>query len=531
VKKSIVFLALISITLILIGCSQTPVYAINYLDVGGETFSGRHGLDHPTTHTSGRQTTLVEPTRRAHRFLGWFLEVDGSGEIRNYLGANEFSDDITLHAKWQEAEIVDVLFNPQGGTPVAPQEVIIGTRAIEPVAPTRDGHRFNGWLLNGEPFNFNTELNNNITLMASWVSLLDGFLYVSVGTTHNIGIDSVGQLWSWGLNAYGRTAQDIWLTITFSPAAIYTGTVRFSHVSAGFDHNIAVDREGRLWSWGNNINGRTGLGISEGYTATPKLIDTGTNRFTYVSTREFHNIAIDREGKLWSWGSNASGKTGLGISEGHTLVPTRIEGLDVNFVQISAGNMHSTAIDEEGRLWSWGNNINGRLGNIKTTNVLVPTLIDTGYIRFTYVTSAFDHNLAIDGFGRLWSFGNNIYGQTGLGIEEGIMSIPTLIDTGETRFIRIATSRGLSHAIDTNGNMWSFGNNLFASTGFGIEEGYTLFPTMIELGAIRFMHISASTHSIAIDSQGRFWSWGNNNASATGHGELEYSTLVPTLIR
>jgi len=533
IKKCAFLIALFLGISALAGCRSTPaVYAITYLDIGGETFSGVHGQNQPTSHTYGQQTTLVNPTKRAHQFLGWFLSIDGSGYAKTYLGANEFTDDITLHAKWQEVDIVDVLFNPQGGTPVAPQEVIIGTQAIEPIAPTRDGHRFNGWLLNGVYFDFSTELSDNITLMASWVSLIDGFIYVSVGTTHNIAIDSIGQLWSWGLNAEGRTAQDIWLAITFYPMAINTGTTRFNHVSAGFNHNIAVDREGNLWSWGNNADGRTGLGISENYTSIPELIDTGDNRFVFVSTRESHNIAIDTKGNLWSWGNNINGRTGLGLDEGATLVPTQIDTDGARFVQVSAGNMHSTALDTEGRIWSWGNNVNGRLGNgTQTGNILIPTLIDTGIIRFTYIASAFDHNVAIDGFGRLWSFGSNIYGQTGLGTDSGNTLNPTLINTGDTRFIRIAVSRGLSHVIDANGNMWSFGSNLFASTGLGTEEGETIVPEMIELDNIRFIYISASTHSIAIDSQGRFWSWGNNNAGATGLGELEYSTLVPTLIR
>jgi len=48
-------------------------------------------------------------------------------------------------------------------------------------------------------------------------------------------------------------------------------------IAMGFDHTVAIRADGSLWSWGDNSNGRTGLGITLGYITSPTRIGTDTN--------------------------------------------------------------------------------------------------------------------------------------------------------------------------------------------------------------------------------------------------------------
>ncbi|MBP5655368.1 MAG: S-layer homology domain-containing protein [Clostridiales bacterium] len=61
-----------------------------------------------------------------------------------------------------------VTFDSKGGSEVAPVYVIPGGKVTEPEKPTREGWTFGHWYLEGAEYNFNTAVNSDITLKASW---------------------------------------------------------------------------------------------------------------------------------------------------------------------------------------------------------------------------------------------------------------------------------------------------------------------------------------------------------------------------
>ena len=83
----------------------TPsVYTITYKDQGNADFTGDNEADLPATHTYGQQTDLVNATRSGYNFLGWFTTSDCSSSAITQLGATDYTDDITLYAKWEVAK-------------------------------------------------------------------------------------------------------------------------------------------------------------------------------------------------------------------------------------------------------------------------------------------------------------------------------------------------------------------------------------------------------------------------------------------
>lgn len=67
------------------------------------------------------------------------------------------------------AKTVKVTFDyNDGATPDTVVEVEAGSAVDRPNDPTRDGHVFGGWYLGGEPFDFGTAVNGDITLIAEW---------------------------------------------------------------------------------------------------------------------------------------------------------------------------------------------------------------------------------------------------------------------------------------------------------------------------------------------------------------------------
>ena len=61
-----------------------------------------------------------------------------------------------------------VTFNSKGGTVVAEQVVEEGSTATKPLDPEKEGYIFIEWLLDGRSYNFNSIIDKDITLIASW---------------------------------------------------------------------------------------------------------------------------------------------------------------------------------------------------------------------------------------------------------------------------------------------------------------------------------------------------------------------------
>jgi alpha-tubulin suppressor-like RCC1 family protein len=117
-------------------------------------------------------------------------------------------------------------------------------------------------------------------------------------------------------------------------------------------YTCAARSTGTLWCWGSNNQGQTGLGTGAGNTLTPTQVGTDTNWST-VATGEQHACATKTTGTLWCWGSNQSGKTGLGTTAGTTLAPAQV-GTDTNWSTVDASLTQTCALKSTGSAWCWG---------------------------------------------------------------------------------------------------------------------------------------------------------------------------------
>ena len=109
----------------------------------------------------------ADPTRDGYTFKGWTL--DG----QPYDFAQPVTGNLTLTAVWEENKTPTpvthkVTFDTNGGSTVDPQTVDDGATAVKPADPTRDGYAFNGWTLDGKPYDFATPVTGDITLEAQW---------------------------------------------------------------------------------------------------------------------------------------------------------------------------------------------------------------------------------------------------------------------------------------------------------------------------------------------------------------------------
>ncbi len=387
-------------------------------------------------------------------------------------------------------------------------------------------------------------------------------------------LDSVGHLWAWGYNRHGQLGVgfgDIENHLTATrvdfPAAL--GTALIVSIAAnheGFDSVYAVDSLGRLWAWGNNENGQLGDGSLTGHETPVRVKFPAALGHASITSVAVYNdeggfiaiYALDNAGRLWAWGDDDVGELGNGsVNVDFTMHPAQVRfprnagavSID-SFVTGSSGDFF--ALDHAGRLWACGNNENGRLGVGSTTSQSTPVQVrfpthwwqrSVSIVSVVAARYSYGASYAIDSAGRLWSWGGNRYGALGQDTSaaqltpQRVQFPPAL--RGDS-IVSLGADGYAAYAIDSAGRLWAWGNNRYGQLGSGHIANRFNPPALVrfpgDLGSASIVSVSArspnfvSAFAYATDSMGHLWGWGYNN-----HGQLGDASnaivALPTRIR
>lgn len=321
------------------------------------------------------------------------------------------------------------------------------------------------------------------------------FTHVAVGSGNNsnygIALDTSGRAWGWGANAAGALGSPGALAATPPAlAATMPPGVTFTAVSAGSDHVVALDHSGRAWAWGSGKLGELGNGTTADSPMPVAVTMPPAVRFTAIASGFGDDYALDQNGGLWGWGWNSLGALGKGSvqrSGAPVLTPLPVPlaaPAGIRFTQIAADGGHASALDMEGRVWAWGDDRYGEVGNgVAGGSAIcahyssgpcyeVPTqVVMPAGVTFVAIGNGADSSYALDASGHAWAWGSNQYGQLGIGTIAGphacSSSVPTpCADTPQAVSMPsgigfTAITGGGQHAValDTRGAVWAFGTN------------------------------------------------------------------------
>ncbi len=173
-------------------------------------------------------------------------------------------------------------------------------------------------------------------------------------------------------------------------------------------------------------------------------------QFDQVSGGTSHTCGID-EGKLYCWGSDYYGQIGNGATTGDIMTPLQIE-TSSSWQAISAGSEHTCGIDG-GKLYCWGRDYYDQIGNGATTNdVVTPLQIETSS-SWQAISAGSSHTCGIDG-GKLYCWGSASFGKLGNGTTIGSVVTPLQIGTSATWQ---AISAGNHHTCGIDGGKLTVG--------------------------------------------------------------------------
>lgn len=125
--------------------------------------------------------------------------------------------------------------------------------------------------------------------------------------------------------------------------------MNMAKISAGAIHNLVIDADGDVWSWGSTSNGILGIGDTgrDKYRLPTKIEDL--SNVIAVSASDTSSLALKEDGTVWAWGT----KLGDGRRYSESDVPVQVPGLE-NVVSISTGYSHNMVLKEDGTVWAWG---------------------------------------------------------------------------------------------------------------------------------------------------------------------------------
>ena len=316
------------------------------------------------------------------------------------------------------------------------------------------------------------------------------------------------------------------------PAAVAGLESGVSHVALGGKHAAAISQKGELFTWGTGFCGQLGHGSGEDK-AHPTLVEGPLAGLTVtdVSCGETHSVCSTSDGRVFTWGMDIEGQLGHGAS-GHKPLPTPLGGVLAD-VQVSAvdcavgpGGPGHTAALAGGKLYTWGFGQNGQLGHGDNSSRLEPTLVQGALADKTVVavSCGATHTAALTDDGKVWTWGGGESGQLGHG-EKNYLSEPKELKGVLEHKKMIAVACGGYHtaALMLDGSVWCWGEGVSGQLGVGGNEA-TAHPSMVpNLKAVALA--CGSHHSAAVTADGRIVTWGYNRDGQLGHGDTQNKDL------
>jgi len=246
----------------------------------------------------------------------------------------------------------------------------------------------------------------------------------------------------WGDNSFGQTASGTSIDIWSPGVVVSLGTGKtVSSIGAGGSHACAILNDGSLKCWGRNQLGQLGLGntINRGNDFgldmgdNLPIVDLGTGRTaSVIAGGGDHTCAILDDSTVKCWGSNASGNLGVGdtshrgdqAGEMGDALPAIDFGTGKTATAIAAGGNHTCARLNDGSVKCWGNNTYGQLGLGDTSargdatgemgDALPAVNLGTGKTAVS-IAAGDNYTCAVLNDGSLKCWGDNAFGQLGLG--------------------------------------------------------------------------------------------------------------------
>uniref|UniRef100_A0A7N8XM30 non-specific serine/threonine protein kinase n=1 Tax=Mastacembelus armatus TaxID=205130 RepID=A0A7N8XM30_9TELE len=199
---------------------------------------------------------------------------------------------------------------------------------------------------------------------------------VSCGDNHVVVLTQSGDIFSWGCGEYGRLGLECEDDFSSPMQVEIPKGATISSVSCGSDGTFYLTDTGKVLACGNNEFNK--LGLSQGisgiknhpgevlgyiYRTEKKRHQLSRFKIQVIAPGKTHTAAIDERGRLITFGCNKFGQLGVKDFKKHQSVQVLVGPFGGKIVtKVSCGDGFTIAATEDNHIFAWGNAGNGRLG-------------------------------------------------------------------------------------------------------------------------------------------------------------------------
>jgi uncharacterized repeat protein (TIGR02543 family) len=419
--------------------------------------------------------------------------------------------------------------------------------------PTRTGFNFQGWYesstFTGNPITqipFNTTSNkayfarwaeNNATVLDNSDRIIESSLAVS----HSAILTNSGRVFIWGSNFDGRLGNGSRINsskpIEISDFFNITSDDKIVYLSLGGNNSAVISNRGKVFIWGGSYNGLLGSNDNS-WQLTPLEI---TEKFNLIGNEKIikivlgynFSLALSSLGRVFSWGGNSSGELGDGTFV-NKLSPVEItkfftiSSVD-KIIDIKVGGTHSAALTALGKVFIWGNNYSGQLGDGSKTNRSTPLDITNSFNlgsdeKISLISLGQGRSAAITDKGKLFFWGST-YSQGSTSILPSNDITKDFTSSNSDKLIDVVLGDLYAMALTESGKIF----------GWGLYHYFNPSPTNIN-GRFKLTSndriiklVTGENHRGVLTESGRLFLWGYNEYGELGTGTA--GTDTPTELK
>uniref|UniRef100_A0ABI7Z5I9 HECT domain-containing protein n=1 Tax=Felis catus TaxID=9685 RepID=A0ABI7Z5I9_FELCA len=292
-------------------------------------------------------------------------------------------------------------------------------------------------------------------------------------------------------------------------------------VGCGLRHTVFVLDDGTVYTCGCNDLGQ--LGHEKSRKKPEQVVALDAQNIVAVSCGEAHTLALNDKGQVYAWGLDSDGQLGLLGSEECIRVPRNIKSLsDIQIVQVACGYYHSLALSKASEVFCWGQNKYGQLGlGIDCKKQASPQLIKSLLgIPFMQVAAGGAHSFVLTLSGAIFGWGRNKFGQLGLN-DENDRYVPNLLKSLRTqKIVYICCGEDHTAALTKEGGVFTFGAGGYGQLGHN-STSHEINPRKVFelMGSIVTQIACGRQHTSAfVPSSGRIYSFGLGGNGQLGTG-------------
>jgi uncharacterized repeat protein (TIGR02543 family) len=508
------------------------------------------------TFDYGSVTALPIPEKAGFVFRGWFLGTS----INDIQITNQtiIKDNHTLSARWN-VEIYNVIFVVDD-TILAQSYVLPGQAVIPPVEPFKEGYQFTGWSFPSSSVMSNLwiEALFEKTYVFSGVVFPEGYqpesillapeeeiIKLDLAKERSGILTSSGRLIIWGNNTYGQlgnnTTTDSWVPVLinekFPINLVEDPIVDFS---LGTSHSVAVTEYGRVFTWGSSSLGRLGLGNTSSKLVPTEIIDridlVLNEKVIKVYAGQDQTMGLTNHGNIWVWGNHNQNRLGTTSTLYSIVWPTKLSlNLNENELvdEINLSNTFNGFLTTNGRLFMFGENIWGQLGDGTIDSSQVPKLVEADLAEgefFIKISLGLNHSVALTNLGNVLTWGDSRRGQIGssrfFNSRTPLQISIDFIDF-EDKIIDIIAISDTTYLVTKDQKIYAMGNNqgaYFQSTPEYSQTPLEITNNIVGFDLNNFTSLKIAGHSnevfIMFHTPDELWGMGQNNKGQLGNNDI-----------